>query len=273
MIILAANISFIVFNKNYSSFIEALSDSFERNGFYNDENVNFIMFDDGSDDDSVDKFLSIAKKYSNVKFVQLNERGFKRQIKSGGQLDALEYAFNKEYEYLNEYVHFFDCDDSIKDIYDYHKISGDVCFSKLNYISKNGNIGIKEIERKVNDNSYLWPTITATSGLTVSKNWFYSNIELILDRDERFAEVWFDSRINILAKLNCESAYVDNTINRFVHEQGDSSNKSPLRHLTTQVQTMGYMLKHLKREKFKITPRALFLISSYYFWKAYVHIK
>lgn len=241
-------ISFVVFNKNYARYYENLLKGFERNNILDNCNFNIFLFDDGSTDNSSENFSSLENTHSNVKYIQLTKNGNVREFFSTGQLDAVKYLMeNLEIE-VGEYIHFLDSDDSLKDNYNVNELKLlDVNFCNLNYHDENFNFEkIKNIERKVNEKTYMWPTVTATSGIIVSKTWLLNNFEYIQDEALNLREVWLDTRINILAKNTPKNVlYIDCCVNRLVHSNGDSTKKNYLRHIKTQAQSISFVYKYL----------------------------
>ena len=97
----------------------------------------------------------------------------------------------------------------------------------------------------------IWPTISPTSSIVVSKYFLESNRSDLIDFNIEWRDIWLDARINMLAmNLSDERVlYSDISVYRRIHGQNDSLNKTITRVLTKQVQATRYLKKNLRRRR------------------------
>ena len=151
----------------------------------------------------------LGQTLSHFRYIQLTPFGSKRHPSSFGQLKGLEYILTNHENELQDYILFLDSDDWLPEGF-FKKINKyiasrkyEIIFNKTINIRKIGNKMIKNthnIKRKVGQfKSQIWPTISPTSSIIISKKFLKDNKNNILNYNMKYSDLWLDARINILS--------------------------------------------------------------------------
>jgi hypothetical protein len=243
-------LSIVIFNYNYHRFLDKLFDSLSY--ALNHKQVNIFFCDDGSSDDSL-KFVSNyikEKNINNLTVVKVSGVNYKRKHPSGGQLEGIKKLVENNDINLNNYIAFIDSDDwfdvnSIKSILDeINNYSYEIYLNDLRDSVSYDNLPSEKqvIKRYVNkQQSKIWATIVPTSGIVIKKQILIDNMEKITNQNEKFCDVWLDSRINMLA-LNYKNSvkYTDIVAYRYMHGSNDSLKFDLKRTMQKQLQASKY---------------------------------
>ncbi|EOI6603617.1 glycosyltransferase [Vibrio parahaemolyticus] len=245
----------VVFNYNYSQFFEKLFESFVLNNVVNNKNFKIVLCDDGSSDESLNvaNDIKIHHSISNLDIISVRPyNSSSRSIRSFGQIEAL---MKVEKEYLgdlssSDLIFLTDADDFYPEDYFTSVVKAVPLSHASGYMASVENVSPlgeflsrKEIVRPIGKNRGIWPTITCTSGITVTKEFFYTNRDALLDINPIFSDVWLDSRICMIANSRANFRYLDNKFFRVIHGANDSTTSNYKRKLLKQVQAARFYMK------------------------------
>lgn len=241
----------LIFNKNYASFLPSLLDSLETNNVINNPKVDVFFCDDGSSDNSVSNLKQYIVKFKveNIELITVSKKGNVRKYYSHGQLEGLYkfYTMTKSHPDTYEFIYFLDSDDYFEPEYiskqDFES-KFDVFFGVINNEYSDGRLSSLIINRRVEHNMSIWPTITVTSGIAISYDFLEKNANAIFDFD--YKDVWLDSRINMLAMINPESTlYRKQAVRRRIHGMNDSLNMPLLRKVLKQIEALRFLDRYV----------------------------
>ncbi|MCS0049301.1 glycosyltransferase [Vibrio parahaemolyticus] len=265
----------VIFNYNYSDYLGKLIDTIGKNEL---KRFKVILCDDGSDDASLLLFNEIKTVYTDMNLELVKVRGFNsgaRDIKSHGQISALNKVFDIYGNCITDssLVCLVDADDYYPDGYFsqlescHRKENFDVYLSKINNVNQSAkSIGYKNIVRPIGSTLNIWPTVTCTSGIAVTKRFIERNREAIFNFEKKFADVWLDARICMLANYNSKVLYSEQEFYRLIHGANDSMSTNFVRKLDKQIQSA---LFYSKYSKFKGVRVILLVLLSKLIWLKY----
>ena len=190
--------SILIANYNSEDYLEECLNSIFNQTY---ENIEIIVFDDASTDNSVDRL----KKFKNIELIINNKE--KKKFGCFNQINSYKEAFRKS---SGDIIFFLDSDDYFKNT-KVEKI--------LTEFKNNSNLNIifdlptfkfknKEKTKKSNFNFFktYWPFIPPQSCISIRKN----NLEEVfslLDIND-FSDVWMDFRIGIISKYIYKQHYI-----------------------------------------------------------------
>lgn len=235
----------IIFNYNYCNFIPGALRSLKS--IINHSNFNIIFLDDGSNDDSLEEVNNLKRnlQIDNLSIISSRKKNSpKRLYPSFGQLEGFENLINNFSHLLGEKILLLDCDDEylfdlcLLEKYKSDISNSDIIFLKVyNYKIILNKYKTLKIKRKAFPGSAdIWPSITPTSGLIVSKKIVTDYKKYIFNYDKYFQDIWLDARLNILSiTKNIKSCYIDLPIKRIIHSNNDSLKGGLRRFLKKQI--------------------------------------
>ena len=174
-------VSILIANYNNKKFLKKCITSCLNQNY---KNIEIIIFDDCSTDDS-QNFLRKFRKKKNIKIL------YNKKKKLIPYLDAMNAYFTMFNKSKGKYIFFLDSDD----FFFKNKIS-----QLTNFFIKNNNVKfIQEIENvssiKTNFILSRWPKFSVTSCISVERNYFKEFIKFNNLHKDKYPNVWLDFRI------------------------------------------------------------------------------
>lgn len=256
-------LNIVVFNWNYSKFLKKLLS--EIQAITNHPEIRILICDDGSTDCSLDIVRNFISEFNtkNVFIFESKNLNLGRKKPYQGQLESLNKVMDSKFFSTSDHYWLMDADDyyyfstlntKFLDTIKEKKI----CFTKIKNITNDGIESDMIIKRPIFENNTLFPSISVTSSIIVSGEFLLSNKKYIFD--DRFDDVWLDSRLNMLACLlkKEEVKYIDKYIFRLIHNSNDSSKMPFSRILKKQISAHDYF-RFIHNNKFMLNPRMCFL--------------
>ncbi|WP_272515898.1 MULTISPECIES: glycosyltransferase [unclassified Providencia] len=256
-------LNIVVFNWNYSEFLKKLLS--EMQVLFNNPQFRILICDDGSTDHSLKMVNNVITKFNieNIFIFESNKPNKGREKPYLGQIESLNNVMNSNFFSTSEHYWLMDADDycrfSTLDSSFIEKIkSKKICFTTVKNITRDGIISDVKIKRTVLKSKNLFPSISVTSSIIVSGEFLLTNKQYIFD--DRFDDVWLDSRLNMLACLldHHDVEYIDECIFRLIHGSNDSSKMSLSRILKKQIYAHNYF-KFIHNNKIMFSPRMCIL--------------
>lgn len=257
-------LNIVIFNWNYANFLKKLLNEIKT--IVNKPEFRILICDDGSTDCSLDLMKNFISEFNaiNVFIFESTEPNLGRKKPYQGQLESLNKIMNSKYFSTSDHYWFMDADDycnfSTLGPEFFKKIkSKKICFTKVKNITNEGLESNLSIKRTVLESKNLFPSISVTSSIITSGEFLFNNKSYIFD--ERFDDVWLDSRLNMLACLLKpeDIEYLNEYIFRLIHGSNDSSKMSLLRILRKQIHAHDYF-KYIHKNKFMFNSR-MFILS------------
>lgn len=256
-------LNIVVFNWNYSEFLKKLLS--EMQVIFNHPQFRILICDDGSTDHSLNIVSSVITKFNteNIFIFESNKPNKGRKKPYLGQIESLNKVMNSSFFSTSDHYWLMDADDYcnfstlgsdfIKKI-----TSKKICFTSVKNITRDGVISDVSIKRPICKNNNLFPSISVTSSIIVSGEFLITYQKYIFDN--RFDDVWLDSRLNMLACLLDvnDVEYIDECIFRLIHGSNDSAKMSLSRRLKKQIYAHDYF-RFIHNNKIMLNSRMCFL--------------
>ena len=239
-------IGIVVFNWNYGEYLDVLLNKMKS--ILNVDSYEIYICDDGSSDNSLDVCRCFINGNSarNINLIESERINLGRSKPYLGQLENLEKIYKNGDLNSCDYIWLMDADDYFesRDLpSDFEKIiSGkEVVFTKV--INKSDdNVEYMPIKRKANTDLSIWPTISVTSSIIMSKQFLADNYQLIFNYNSDFDDVWLDSRVNMIASRidNNKVEYINFPVYRLIHSNNDSKAMPLKRRIAKQIKSNNY---------------------------------
>ncbi|EGR4192200.1 glycosyltransferase [Vibrio cholerae] len=234
-------IGIVVFNWNYGVYLGELLNNMKD--IINSDEYKIIVCDDGSYDNSLavlDNYIN-ENNAKNIIICSKNEINKGREKPYLGQLENLKNAYDSRLLDDCQYIWLMDADDYLlsrdlpKDFYNYYLSGSQVSFTKVINFTKDKQYGLI-IKRKANEILNIWPTVSVTSSIIMSRDFLAENYSRLFNFDTEFDDVWLDSRVNMIAsRINNDLVrYINFPIYRRIHGGNDSGKMSLRRRILKQ---------------------------------------
>ncbi len=232
---------------------------------FNNPQFRILICDDGSTDHSLNIISNVITEFNTENiFIFESNKPNKGRIKPFlGQIESLNKVMNSSFFSTADHYWLMDADDYcnfstlgsdfIKKI-----TSKKICFTSVKNITREGGVSDLSIKRPIFKSKNLFPSISVTSSIIVSGEFLLANQRYIFD--DRFDDVWLDSRLNMLACLldANDVEYIDECIFRLIHGSNDSGQMSLSRKLKKQIYAHDYF-RFIHNNRFMLSPRMCFL--------------
>lgn len=260
----------VIFNKNYCHFKCDLTTSLEKNNVFNNKKYHVIFCDDGSSDDSFNRWSEYKDKNKiiNLEVLRVSPFNTNREFYSHGQIHGLKMALDfLDKENIDVELFFLlDSDDYFSDCYLekvgilHGKLGKSLYFNQIYNFNSSGERTKSIKARKVDNVQGIWPSVILTSGICFSSKIVEIFSEAIFDL--KYRDVWLDSRINTLSMLiPSEVEYTEEIVYRRLHGSNDSRNVNIFRKIKKQLEIADYFNRHvLSKRKFRFNLRVFVLI-------------
>ncbi|MFN1514400.1 glycosyltransferase [Vibrio owensii] len=245
----------VIFNKNYSRYLEELFDSLSNNKVFNDNSVKIYFCDDASSDDSLLFVNDYKSRYSisNLSIIQTRKTPFVRKHFSHGQIEGLKLVFENSCEYEQSYFFLLDSDDLYSSTYvssvrkEIERNSPNLLLCNTQDFNTETTFEQKKIKRKISARPGIWPTVVLTSAIVISYDFIRNNREAIFDFS--YSDVWLDSRLNILGLNDYKKVvYLNPVMFRRIHSSNDSKKMNLKRKIIKQIEATEYFNKYVNVE-------------------------
>lgn len=203
---------------NVEKYIERGMESIVRQENFSE--LNIILIDDGSEDESYTKCIKYIEEYDNIKYVKK---------KNGGVSSARNYGINNT---VTKYICFFDPDDEVEKNY-YKNLLNIIENKSVDLVSTNFSLKFTDniVRYKLNKCELEISKKDEIIRNFLSGGKFANNLFNKIYSTDIAKKVMFDENINIgedmLFNYNylkkCNKIYIDNRINGYIYYKNEQS--------------------------------------------------
>lgn len=241
------------------------------NNVFNCDELKIYFCDDASSDNSLSIIRDYKSRYSikNLSIIETRKPPFDRKHFSHGQIEGLKFAFDNACKSDSNYFCLLDSDD----VYSSSYISSVLNLIRLQNPSLilcdtqdfnvETNFDKRNIKRKIAAKPSIWPTVVLTSAIVVSYDFINKYQNAIFDFD--YADVWLDSRLNILGLNEYQKVtYLNAVVFRRIHSSNDSKRMNLKRKILKQIEAAKYFNEYVYVEtQFNLRGFILGVIAKY----------